>query len=177
VKILDRLPYLKKHSTLVVGKEIVHVKSYQIVIWVSLSQPSLPAWDPAMSAFPAILDIGTNHNFLISRSHLVRWAGIQPEFLWVLGATRLGDKRMITREADIWLHCNLRGRRERRLGRPPFRLNLDEGIIILSDEEIKRTHLPLLGLRALTQNELVTTIDGARLEVTIRTARKPWWLW
>ncbi len=59
----------------------------------------------------------------------------------------------------------------------PFRLNLSEGIIIRPDEEVRRIRLPLLGLRALTDNELVTTIDGARLEVTIRTVSKFRWPW
>ena len=136
MKILDRLPYSKKHSTLSVREEIVPVKPYQIIIWVSVAPVSPSEWNSATPAFPAILDIGTNHNFVISRSHLIRWAGIQPEYLRALGATRLDDKRLVTREADIWLY-----------------------------------------LRALTDNKLVTTINGARLEVTIRTARKMWWSW
>jgi hypothetical protein len=176
VKILDRLPYSKKHSTLVVREEIIPVKPYQIIIWVSAAPASLREWNPATPAFPAILDIGTNHNFVISRAHLVRWGGIQPEFLRQLGATRLGDMRLTTREADIWLHSNLKERLEIRHG-SPYRLNLDEGIILRPDEAFGRPRLPVLGLRALTDNELVTIIDGARLEVTIRTARKKWWPW
>ena len=177
MKILDRLPYSKKHSTLVVREEIVAVKPYQITVWVSLSPAKLSEWDPVTPVFPAILDIGTNHNFVISRSQLVRWAGIQPELLRPLIATRLDGKRLTTREADLWLHSNLKGRRENRRDRMPFRLNLSEGIIIRPDEEVRRIRLPLLGLRALTDNELVTTIDGARLEVTIRTVSKFRWPW
>jgi len=177
VNILNRLPYSKKHSTLSVREEIVSVKPYQIIVWVSVAPASPREWNPATPAFPAILDIGTNHNFVISRSHLVRWGGIQPEFLRRLGTTRLDDKRLITREADIWLYSNWKGQLEYRREKPPYRLNLNEGIIIRPDEGIRRTPLPLLGLRALTHNELVTIIDGARLEVTIRTARKMWWPW
>ena len=177
MNILNRLPYSKKHSTLSVREEIVSVKPYQIIVWVSVAPVSLREWNSATPAFPAILDIGTNHNFVISRSHLVRWGGIQPEFLRRLGTTRLDDKRLITREADIWLYSNWKGQLEYRRERPPYRLNLNEGIIIRTDEGIRRTPLPLLGLRALTHNELVTIIDGARLEVTIRTARKMWWPW
>jgi len=177
VKILDRLPYSKKHSTLIVRQELVTVKPYQIIIWVSLSPSNLREWNPATPAFPAILDVGNNHNFLISQSQVIRWAGIQPEFLRVLGAPRLEGKRLKTHEADVWLHSNWKGRHVMRTDRTPFRLNLDEGIIIRPDEDISRTHLPLLGLRALTDNELVTTIDGAHLEATIRTARKKWWPW
>jgi len=177
VNILNRLPYSKKHSTLSVREEIVSVKPYQIIVWVSVAPVSLREWNSATPAFPAILDIGTNHNFVISRSHLVRRGGIQPEFLRRLGTTRLDDKRLITREADIWLYSNWKGQLEYRRERPPYRLNLNEGIIIRPDEGIRRPPLPLLGLRALTHNELVTIIDGARLEVTIRTARKMWWPW
>ena len=176
MKILDRLPYSKKHSTLVVRDELVPVKPYQIIIWVSLAPSNLRDWNPATPVFPAILDVGNNHNFLISQSHVIRWAGIQPEFLRVLGATRLEGKRLKTHEADIWLHSNLKGRQVS-TDRTPFRLNLDEGIIIRPDEEVRRIRLPLLGLRALTDNELVTTIDGARLEVTIRTVSKLRWAW
>ena len=85
MNILNRLPYSKKHSTLSVREEIVSVKPYQIIIWVSVAPVSLREWNSATPAFPAILDIGTNHNFVISRSHLVRWGGIQPEFLRRLG--------------------------------------------------------------------------------------------
>jgi hypothetical protein len=94
-----------------------------------------------------------------------------------LGAARLNDMRLTTREADIWLYSNFKGQHEIRQDRSPFRLNSNEGIIIRPDEGIGRIPLPLLGLRALTNNQLVTTIDGARLEVSIRTARKFWWPW
>jgi hypothetical protein len=177
VKILDRLPYWKKHSTLIVGKETVPVKSYQIVISVSLSQAKLQEWDPTIPAFPAILDIGTNHNFVISQSQLARWVGIKPQFLRVVGAARLDGKRLSTYEADVWLHSNLKGRLENRRDRPPFRLSLSEGIIILPDEEHRGIRLSLLGLRALTNNKLVTIIDGARRQITIQTAWKSWWPW
>ncbi len=177
MKILDRLPYSNKHSTLFVREEIIPAKPYQIIIWVSVAPASHREWNPNTPAFPAILDIGTNHNFVISPNLLVRWGGIQPDFLRRLGATRLEDQRLITREADIWLHSNLKGRLQIRRDRSPYRLNLDEGIIIRPDDGIGRPRLPVLGLRALTDNELVTTIDGARLEVTIQTVRRKWWPW
>ena len=177
MKIINRLPYSKKRSTLVVGKEIVVVKSYQIIVWVSLAPANLREWNSATPAFPAILDIGTNHNFVISRGHVVRWGGVQPEFLRPLGLTRLGGERLPRCEADLWLHSNFKGRQENPRDTPPYRLNLNEGIIIRPDEGHGPTHLPLLGLRALTHNKLVTIIDGSRLEVTIRTARRIWWPW
>src|SRR5438477_65196 len=82
---------------------------------------------------PELLDIGTNHNFVISRGHVVRWGGVQPEFLRPLGLTRLGGERLPRCEADLWLHSNFKGRQENPRDTPPYRLNLNEGIIIRPD--------------------------------------------
>ncbi len=63
----------------------MRVKPYQIVVAVSVGLQVLWEWDPRTPCFPAILDIGNNHNLSISRGHLLRWAGLQPERCGSLG--------------------------------------------------------------------------------------------
>ena len=170
MKILDRLPYSKKHSTLSVREEIVSVKPYQIIVWVSVAPASPREWNPATPAFPAILDIGTNPAApkIIATLPLPNSIVGPPTNLAITPDRTLAlvaNSVNAVAEAGAWKHV------------PDNKLYLNEGIIIRPDEGIRRTPLPLLGLRALTHNELVTTIDGSRLEVTIRTARKMWWPW
>jgi hypothetical protein len=61
--------------------------------------------------------------------------------------------------ATVWLHRNHRG--SRTLAGEPYPLILEEGIAVYQDEAGGAPHLPLLGLRALTDNKLQTVIDGA----------------
>jgi hypothetical protein len=174
VRILDRLPYSTEQTTLTVRGEAVRVRPYQIVVWVSVAAADLPDWDPRIPAVPAILDTGNNYNFALFESQLVRWAGVRRESLQPLGMIRVGGRPVPRHDADVWLHANVPGTRERSPTRQPVRLSLADGVAVYADEGQSVPHLPLLGLRALTDNQLHTVIDGARREVTIRTAR-PWW--
>jgi len=66
----------------------------------------------------------------------------------------------------VWLHRNLP--RERALkDQRPHPLKLEEGIAIYPDDIGPR--LPILGLRALTRNQLFTAIDPERTRVDLRT--------
>jgi hypothetical protein len=98
VKILDRLPYSSDPTVVSVPGGRVRVKRYQIVVDVGISLQALREWDPRMPRFPAILDTGNNHNLSISRGHLLRWAGLQPEALRIIGAIR-------ERQQQIPLHA------------------------------------------------------------------------
>jgi hypothetical protein len=153
--------------------EAVRVRPYQIIVWVSIGPRRDSAWDPRTPHFPAILDPGNNHNLLIYASQLLRWAGIRPESLPLLGALRERGRRVPLYAATVWLHRNLPGTRD--VGeREPYPLILEDGIAVDPDEGASAPHLPLLGLRALTDNRLRTMIDGERRRLSIRTGA-PWW--
>ena len=87
-KILDRLP-IPTHDDLVsVRNETVRVRQAEIIVWVSVNVESALGGNPALPHFPAIIDTGHTHNFSIQEQQLVRWAGIRPERLQVLGHVR-----------------------------------------------------------------------------------------
>ena len=156
------LPYFSEKTKVKVLDEIVEVKAFQIIVWVSLSADDVFAWNPRMTRFPAILDIGNNHNFAMTEEHLVKWAGIHPSSLARLGMIRESRKKVPLCSAELWLHTD----------GDPFSLIVEEGIA-LYDGDWPR--LPILGLRALTKNKLQTFIDGDRKQVIIRT--RPKWYW
>jgi hypothetical protein len=79
---------------------------------------------------------------------------------------------MPLRSATVWLHRNKPGTRE--VSGEPYPMILEEGISLYPDDREKPPHLPLLGLRGLTDNHLVSIIDGDNRWVTIRTPRR-WW--
>ncbi len=86
------------------------VRRFQIIVWVSVSAADALEWDPRIPAFPAILDPGNNFNLTIFQSQLIRWAGIRPELLRLLGTIKTGkgkdERRYPRHEADVWLHAN-----------------------------------------------------------------------
>jgi len=171
VTILNRLPYSADATTLNVRGQAVRVRPFQIVVWVSLNLQQFADWDVRLPRFPAILDTGHTHNFSIGVGQLVRWAGIRPEALRLLGAMREGGQRVPLHAARLWLPFNVRGTQEVET-REPYHLAVDDGVALYPDETAPR--LPLLGLRALTLNRLRSLVDGDRRHVTIRTAL-PWW--
>jgi hypothetical protein len=83
-QILRCLPFGEAPSAVEVVGETVPVRSYQIIVWVSLAiGETLP--DDARR-FPAVLDTGHSHNFSIQENQLARWAGIDSAECRGLGA-------------------------------------------------------------------------------------------
>jgi len=115
----------------------VRVKPYQIVVEVSVNLQALMQWDPHMPGFPAILDTGNNHNLSISRRHLLRWAGLQPEALRIIGAIRERQQQIPLHAASVWLHKNRPGERALR-EQEPHTLNLRD----LTWHEERETPIP-----------------------------------
>jgi hypothetical protein len=169
MKIINRLPYFSEHKTLPVRGEDVTVHRNQVIVWVSVSMARTLAWDPRTPAFPAILDPGNTFNLSLFEHQLIRWAGVRPELLQLLGRIKQKGKYYPRRRADVWLHRNIPGTQKPRTDQEPFLLTLDKGIAIYPDEGPSPPHLPLLGLGALTENQLQTLIDGQRREVSVHT--------
>src|SRR5437868_5407521 len=60
--ILRDMPFFNQPLTAVVGGEVVSVRSYQIIVWITVTSPRLPALPPNAPRIPAILDTGLSHN-------------------------------------------------------------------------------------------------------------------
>jgi hypothetical protein len=171
--IIDRLPYFTGPTFANVGSETVQVKSYQIIIWVSVTAADLLEWDPATPRFPAILDPGNNHNFSIQEAHLQRWAQLTPADLTPLALIMERRRSVRCYAANVWLHSNVPETRDVQAGAEPARLVLPDGIPVFPPpgaDELPFPRLPLLGLRALTDNKLDTHIQGSKRLVSVGTA-------
>jgi len=167
-KILSRLPIATKDDAVSVREEMVRVKAYEVIVWVSLSVKHVLELARGTPRFPAILDTAHTHNFSIQEQQLIRWASIRPEMLHLVGALRQAGQRVPLHAADVWVHRNQPGERDRLLDVPPQRLILPRGIAVYpSGSAFPR--LPLLGLRALISNRLHLVIDGEHREATLRT--------
>ena len=154
--------YSNESTTISFRSEVVQIKAFQIIVWVSVMSDEIDAWDPRTPRFPAILDVGNNHNFAVSGDHLVRWAGIQPVSLVELKHIRERGRRVPLRGGSLWLHTD----------RDPFKLIVENGIAIYENDGPR---LPTLGLRALTNSKLQTFIYGNTKQVVIRTPPKWYW--
>ena len=160
MKILDRLPYHDRPTALSFGTRTIDVRSYQIVVWLSLRH----------LVFPAILDTGHSHNLTISSRHLAEWAGVNN--LEPIGEIEVNGRPMTQYRAGLLLHGNKPGSRQPRS--ETFSLNVDEGITVMPDETPTGPRLPLLGIRPISRSGLKLVIDGRRREVTLHT---PGWFW
>ena len=119
--------------------------------------------------FPAVLDTGFNHGFLLQHAHFQAWTGYQltPANFRAVGRLGVYGSQANLHEADLWLHANARGRRDEFARRSPFRLALELGAAVSPIADKPR--LPLLGMLAIQRNGLKLTIDGSRERVTLRT--------
>jgi hypothetical protein len=170
--ILRRLPIPTTDAMAMVGQEPVLLRRYQIVVWVSLVARSSAELGPLDRRLPAVLDTGHSHFFSIQWRHLADWAGIAPATLRSVGTIRERGRRVPLRAVTVYLFGNRPGRRDADPGRPPFRLGTRRGVAVYEDGDFPR--LPLIGLRALTQNHLRLTVDGDRQTVSL-TAPPHWW--
>jgi hypothetical protein len=172
--ILRDLPFSVQPSTLVAGDDVVVVRPYQIVLWVSVVSHRFQELPPNAVRLPAILDTGLSHNFSIQSSQLQSWSRIPSDSLRVLRRARINRVDVPLYGADLWIHPNRPGERDRFTDARPFRLTLAQGIAVYPADTPGEPRLPLLGLRALVKNNLHLTIDGKNRRVGLRTARRFW---
>jgi hypothetical protein len=156
VKILNRVPIGEEPTSLFVGSDLVTIKRYQIVVWISINDELRP--------FPSVLDTGHSHNFSITESQLKTFAGISAARLEFIGTTRLKGERIGQYRADVKIHRNRPGRMD--LGEGSYRLTIDEGISLAPEGS---SRLPILGLRALVKSGLVLNLHGQRRVISIKT--------
>ncbi len=166
MKILTRLPFSEVRSHVGTPGGISEVKPYQIVVMVSITAKNITELDPGVPRIPAILDTGHNHNFAIRREPFDLWVKLnEPERAQI----RVGGVRVPLLPANVWIYPNRPGTRESAV-RPPFKLELREGIAVYPPEVSNPASLPTLGLRGIVRNGLKLVIDGNRREVTLKTS-------
>ena len=170
--LLNRSPFPKNPGEVAVRGERVPVRSDQIIIWVSLTDRNIGSPSPSAIPFPAILDTGHNHTFSISERHLTNWAGLSMNRLEISGAIRDRKQRLTLRLANLWVHPNASGQREPLAEGLPQHLKAKIGIAVYPGSDFPR--LPILGLRAIAENDLVLNVNGPKREATLRTAGM-WW--
>jgi hypothetical protein len=166
-RLLDRMPFPELPGEVVVRNERVRIRADQIIVWISLSLRRVTEQHPAAVPFPAILDTGHSHSFALSERHLTEWAGLRPDALAVRGAVRERGQRIVLRTANVWVHPNEPGSRERLAARPPYLLETRTGVAVYPGGDFPR--LPILGLRVVSESGLVLKVDGPRREATLRT--------
>ena len=171
-KLLNRMPFLDQSTTIFVRGESVHLRSNQLILWLSLTLRRVDCPNPQAIPFPVILDTGFMHSFAIQERHLIAWGGLRPDVLATLGTTRDRGTRISLREANIWIHPNRRGTLEPKLDRIPHWLDAEHGIAIYPTGDFPR--LPILGLRAIAENNLILHVNGRQREATLRTSAS-WW--
>jgi hypothetical protein len=148
-----------------VSGEVVPIRAFQIILWVSLSgEDTLPGNAPR---FPAVLDAGHGHNFSIQERQLDRWAGVHRGWCARLGAILVNRQEVPLLRAGLWVHRNRPGTAE--LFSNPVRPPIPEGISVYPAAALAPPRLPLLGLRGIVRNRLRLVIDGADVSLS----RKP----
>lgn len=170
--ILRNLPFFDRESTVDVRGQQVRVKPFQIIVWVSVAEKGTSRLHPDTPRIPAILDTGHNHNFSIREQQLRQWAGLDPRLFPKLGTARVFEQRVDKRAANVWLQPNVRNHRDQFADRPPFCLELDDGMFVFvsrADTPTAGPRLPLLGLRALRRSDLKVNLDCRKARLTIRT--------
>ena len=95
--------------------------------------------------------------------------------VWKLSRDRDRARRLELRTAIIWVYRNHSGSRDRVADRPPIPLGASQGIAVYP-AGVEFPRLPILGLRAIADNDLILMVNGLRREATLRTARR-WWPW
>jgi hypothetical protein len=155
--LVRRLPYFDVETLVPSPGAVVPVYRDQIVLWVSLAEPGtvLPRDTPR---FPALLDPGTNHNFLIQERHLIDWAGLDRRSLTLLNVAKVNGRLTPVYEANVWLHPIIPGKRDPSPTSHPFCMELDEGIGV-SPIAWPFPRLPLLGLGSLQSVDARLTIN------------------
>jgi hypothetical protein len=164
MKILDRLPFAEEQSSAPSPDGIAVVRPYQIIVWVSLAAHAVLKLPPGTPRFPAILDTGNNHNFAIRREQFERWTRLT---LPRRGQVAIDGQIVPLIVAHLWIHPNAPGIADPS-GHEPFRLSLEEGIAVYPSNVPNPARLPILGLRAIVQNNLTLTINGRGRHVSLR---------
>ncbi len=84
-----------------------------------------------------------------------------------IGALEVNRRMLPQFQADVRIYHNVPGSREPT--QQGYVLELREGITVIPQEMYTEVRLPILGLRAITRNDLKPIIDGKRRHITLKT--------
>jgi len=172
--LLRKLPFYDRFTTVDVRGQALRVFPYQVLVWVSLGPVGVRHLDPLTPRFPAVFDTAFTDNFLIHQQQLRDFAGLVPQQLRKSpDDLRAHGRQIPLHAANLWIHRNRPGERDRFADTPPFLLELHRGIGICQDADLY-PRLPLLGARALRPKRLQVFLDYAKCEVSMRTPRRFW---
>jgi hypothetical protein len=164
IHVLRNLPFSDRPTSVTVAGEIIPVRAYQIVVWVSLLQTGHQS-----EPFPAVLDTGHSHNFSIREGHLKAWAAVDLADVPKRGMIAVNRLEVPLIVAELSIHRNRPGTTERLA--KPVRLDFPEGIRVFPEGTPVSPRLPLLGLRGLVRNRLRLSING--LSVSLAQSSLP----
>ena len=174
--ILRKLPFYDRFSTVQVHGRPLRIFPYQILVWVSLGPRGVRRLDPLTPRFPAVLDTGFTDSFLIHQQQLRAFASLHAEQLMRFHQDlRTHGRQIPLHVANLWIHPNKPGERDRFANAAPFLLELHRGIGICHDTDLY-PRIPLLGARALRQAQLQVSLDYCQCQVSMRTPRRFWLL-
>ena len=165
MNILDQLPIFDHGWIVPTLDGAEEVRPYQIIVMVSITGRNISVLPVDVSRIPAILDTGNNHNFAIRQGQFDRWVRLA---LPQKGKVEFGGSMIPRFAAKIWIHPNRKGTIETR-GESAFMIEVVEGIIVFPYDVPNSARLPILGLRAIIQNGLKLTMDGAARELTLES--------
>jgi hypothetical protein len=167
--VIRRLPFVDKDRELLLRGSSFSLRRDQTIVWLSVLQTGVQFdRNSTVPRFPAILDTGHNHNFIIQKRHLELWANTSTEMLTPAGALYVNNKPVELYDANVWLHCNIAGQINPDEGSEPIELPINGGIAISTEGP----RLPLLGIRALRSAGLYIAIACERGFVSIRSPRQ-----
>jgi hypothetical protein len=169
-----------------VGSTHITVKSRQIVVGISIAIDSDNEFRPDRPIIPAILDTGFNQTFAIHQYHLEESAGIPKPALAYSGATKTYLGHDYDRcFASIWLHrAPFQARQATQTSLRPVLLSRSKEIIVYKYNKMQQAknigendvypRLPLLGMEALTLNQLRLYVNGKRFSFRISRSFMSW---
>jgi hypothetical protein len=146
----------KEHVVSPAGIDIT-LRLFQPVVWVRLV-PWVGRAEAEGVFFPAVVDTGNNHSFLIPGPYFRAWTK--------------SDNRSLPKGREVLvnglpLHCygfNLelsRLRKNAPTGRVAARFQTDQGVMIIPDALVPQfPRLPVLGVRCLTANRVTFALNG-----------------
>lgn len=159
--LLRNVPIIEKETTAFVRGKGIPIFENQLVVWLAIRPKGVALPPPVTDAFPAILDLGFNHNFFLRDDHFYEWAGYRQEDTGVLGKRIFFGKALPLRPFNIWIFRNKPRWRDELRNDVPFLLELADGLAVnVPGHNLPR--MPLLGLNALLTNRLRLAVDGEK---------------
>ena len=153
---------------------IADIHPPKLIVGLSLTLDTELSFPRGVRAFPAILDTGLNRTLEIDERHLTEWSDYDESWLVAIeGGQTLKDKESSVSDyyvsnAHIWLHRTPYENPSKLATKSPVLLKRSLQVRVMAP---KTAHpwppLPLLGLEALTANDLQLCINSKRCEFTI----------